>query len=91
MLRKQHSHRIWLDRRLLELHEEWVAERGRLQQEQHKLAQAATGLRVIEKLRERKWERYCVAVSREEQAESDEAGLRIAVRNRRLGPVEMDA
>lgn len=91
LLRKQHVIRIWLDRKLLESQTQLTAERAVLNEEQHKLAQAATSLRVIEKLRERQWERHCVDVMREERAESDEAALRVAVRNLEFASVEIKA
>ena len=68
-------YRGWLRRKIEESQVERKAKNTVLAVEQAKLAEASKKLRVIEKLRERQWERYRIEQNREEQAASDEAVL----------------
>lgn len=74
-LAQQQLHRVYLDRRLAELHVERQRREAVLEQERSKLSEATKSLRVIEKLRERQWTRFQENVRRREQAVSDEMAV----------------
>ena len=57
--------------------------REELEVERQKLAEASKRLKVIEKLRERHWNRYVDRIRREEQAATDEVALQAYLRERR--------
>ncbi len=75
LVRSQEFHRGWLHRQMM-LTQETLAERQReLSAERSRLAEATKRLRVIEKLRDKQWDRYIQETTREEQAMSDEMSL----------------
>jgi len=74
-VRTHEFHRGWLQRHLAEA-ELGRAERARaLDRERQALAEATRRLRVIEKLREKQWQRHLREVRREEQVMTDETAL----------------
>ena len=74
--------RGWLKRKLSESNDELVRQQARLDYERARLTEVWKRLRVIEKLRDRQWERHLTGVAREERAVSDEAALQMYVRRR---------
>ncbi len=81
-VRIQQFHRGWLHRKLLEANEELAKRQTELDAQRAKLGEASKRLKVIEKLRERQWERHRKEVNREEQATYDETALQRYVRCR---------
>jgi flagellar export protein FliJ len=80
-LRTYHLHCSWL-RRTIELAGVEVADKLKtLEEERTKLAEASKQLKVIQKLRERQWQRHVQEVKREEQAINDEAAVHMFLRN----------
>lgn len=84
-LRGQQLHRNWLYRRIMESTQEIADARARLDAERTKLAEATAKLKVIEKLRERRWLRHKMEVSREEQRVSGEIAVQGYIRRRHEG------
>lgn len=76
-LRAHQHHRGWLHRRILESEHELERKEAELNTERDKLAEAMKGLKVIEKLREKRKLRYDTAMRRREQAAYDEAALQL--------------
>lgn len=77
LLRRHELHNLWLGR-VIESSGELLDDRlGELRQERGKLAEAATRLKAIEKLRERQWEAYRDELAREERQAGDEAAQQI--------------
>ncbi len=74
-VRGHHVYRGYLHRRILESHLELGKLQAELQAERDKLAEASKRLKVIEKLRERHWNRYLTQLRREEQAIMDEVAV----------------
>lgn len=85
-VREHEIHRGWLDRTLGEARAVLVQRQGELRSEQDRLAEASKRLKVIEKLRERKWERYKADVAKEEQSHADEVGRQIMLSKQRRRP-----
>ncbi len=79
-LRGHQFHLGDLHRRILESGEQLTQRRSVVDQERAKLAEASKRLKVIEKLREKQWNRHVMALRREEQAAMDEAALQKYVR-----------
>ena len=75
-------HQTWLARTIDTTREELDERLGEFRVEQGKLAESSKRLKVIEKLRERKWEQYQVKLVREEVQASDEASQQIFRRAR---------
>ena len=73
-VRVHEIHRGWLHRSLGEVRAVLVQRQAELSSEQTRLAEASKRLKVIEKLRERQWERYKAEVAKEEQSQADEVG-----------------
>jgi len=65
-------HRNWLHQSILATGDDVAKGKERVDQERAKLAEATARLKVLEKLRERRWARHLQSVAREEQAVSDE-------------------
>jgi len=75
LVRTQEYHRTWLHRQLAGAREELAQRQKTLASKRHDLAEATKQLRVIEKLRERQWQRHLTEVKREEQTISDEIAI----------------
>ncbi len=82
-VRGQEIHRGWLHRSLGEACALLVQRQAELRSEQTRLAEASKRLKVIEKLRERQWERHKAEVAKEEQSQADEAARQMYLRRRR--------
>lgn len=76
-LRRHQLYRVWLHRMLDVTATELLDRNRELDDERSKLAEASKQLKVIEKLREKRWHRYQVEVKREEQSASDEAAVQM--------------
>lgn len=74
-LRSNQFFRGWLQNRILEAQQERSQERSRWEAERQALAEATKRLRVIEKLRDRRWRAYRAEQDRREQAALDECAL----------------
>lgn len=82
LLLQHELHKIWLDRSVESSGEVLDEQLKELRLERDKLAGAATRLKAIEKLRERKWGLHKEALAREEQQAGDEAAQQMFWRNR---------
>lgn len=82
-LRGQQVYRAWLDHEIAKSNESLAGKRVDLEVERAKLAETSKELKVIEKLRERQWKRFCVEIAREQQAANDEAALQMYLRRQR--------
>lgn len=71
-LRGSQFHRNWLHGRILESQAEIGQKRMSLDAERIKLGEATAKVKVLEKLRQRRWTRHLQTVAREEQAVADE-------------------
>lgn len=80
LLRSQQLFRAWLKGKAVETVRQAVSARADLGRERACLAEASKRLKVIEKLRERQWQRHTAAAQRAEQALYDEAALQRYVR-----------
>lgn len=83
-LRENQLYRGWLHRKIMEADAELFRSREVLNQERAKLQEASKQLKVIEKLRERQWDRYQTKQQREEQSLYDEAALQLYQRRQQL-------
>lgn len=81
-LRGHELYRGWVHRRIAESYTELACRQSELDVERAKLVEASKQLKVIERLRERRWRRYLADVAREEQAASDEAAVQLYLRRR---------
>ena len=81
-LRLGHAYMGRLQRRASEARAELSECNGQLSAEREKLGDASRQVKAIEKLREKKWERHCTKVRRDEQAAMDEAALQMYGRGR---------
>ena len=79
-IRGHQFRQTWLQGRVLDAQTELGRLQTRLEQERAKLAEAARRLKVIEKLRERQWERFCIEERRAEQRENDEVANQLHLR-----------
>ncbi len=75
LVRTQEFHRNWLSRQMVNARVECDRRQGELASKRGELAEATKQLRVIEKLRERHWQRHVMEVKREEQSISDEMAV----------------
>lgn len=82
LLRGHVLHQTWLARTIETTREELDERLGEFRVEQGKLAESSKRLKVIEKLRERKWEQYQVKLVREEIQAGDEASQQMFRRAR---------
>lgn len=90
-LRTYQLYRGWLHR-IIESAGDEVSERlQKLEGERTKLAEASKHLKVIEKLRERQWQRHVREIKREEQAANDEAAVHLFLRGARTSMVKESA
>ena len=83
-LRQHQLHRSWLERSIAGARGEWERRRADLGAQQAMLSELSKRVRVIEKLRERQWERFRFEMAREEQLTNDEAALQLFERRARL-------
>lgn len=90
-LRTHELHRGWLCRTLESAGAEVLEKMHKFDEERSKLAEASKHLKVIEKLRERQWQRHVQGIKREEQAASDEAAVHMFLRDARTSMVEESA
>lgn len=82
LLRGHVLHQTWLARTIETKREELDERLGEFRVEQGRLAESSKRLKVIEKLRERKWEQHQVKLAREEIQAGDEASRQIFWRAR---------
>lgn len=75
LVRSQEFHRNWLYRQMVDARVEFDLRQDALTSKRAELAEATKQLRVIEKLRERQWQRHALEVKREEQSMSDEMAV----------------
>ncbi len=75
LVRTQEFHRNWLHRQLVNARVELGRRQDDLTSKRGELADATKQLRVIEKLREKQWQRHVIEVKREEQSISDEMAV----------------
>lgn len=85
LLRSRQLFRAWLKRKVLETRADARAARAELDRERARLGEAAKRLKVIEKLRQRQWQRHRVAARRTEQAAYDDVAVQRYVRGRMQG------
>ncbi len=76
----QEFHRHWLGRKIMESQTELTQKRAEFEAERAKLADAWKKLRVIEKLREKQWQRHRTELTREERTLTDETALNVYLR-----------
>jgi len=76
-------YRGWLDQEIGKSKESLGRKRAELDAERARLAETSKELKVIDKLRERQWERFSVKIAREEQVANDEAALQMYLRRQR--------
>lgn len=82
LLRGHALYQAWATRTIETTREELDARLGEFRVEQGKLAESSKRLKVIEKLRERKWEQHQVKLAREETQAGDEASRQMFWRAR---------
>jgi len=75
LVRTQEYHRNWLHRQMVNARFELDRRQNDLIAKRGELAEATKQLRVIEKLRERQWQRHVLEARREEQTISDEMAV----------------
>lgn len=75
LVRTQEFHRNWLHRQMVNARVELDRRQDDLTSKRGELAEATKQLRVIEKLREKQWQRHVMEVKREEQSISDEMAV----------------
>lgn len=88
-LRENQLYRGWLHRKIMESDAELTQGKETLNRERVKLQEASKQLKVIEKLRERQWDRYQTEQQREEQSQYDEAALQLYQRRQQLQDQEV--
>jgi len=82
LLRGHALHQAWLARTIETKREELEERLGAFRVEQGKLAESSKRLKVIEKLRERKWDQHKAGLAREEIQAGDEASQQMFWRTR---------
>lgn len=75
LLRTHQYYQSWLHRKIMEAGIELDEMKRQLDIERARLGEASARLKAIEKLRERRWQRHCFELQREEQAEANESAL----------------
>ncbi len=83
-LRENQLYRGWLHRKILEAEIDLSQRNQTVDQERKKLGESSKQLKVIEKLRDRQWQRYQINLQRSEQLMYDEAALQMYVRRSKL-------
>lgn len=89
-LRRQQTHRVYLRGDLASRVDALAQRRRTLQAERNRLAEATKHLKVIEKLRARRWQNHLAELRREEQALTDEAALNLSRYGLRRGRTQDD-
>ena len=82
-LRQHQLHRNWLQRSIEGSRDELARRQKELEEQQGTLGELSKQLKVIEKLRERQWERFRFEIAREEQMDNDEAATQQYARRMR--------
>jgi flagellar export protein FliJ len=82
LLRLAHYRRGWLERRIEELDSELTRLSAVSAAQRAKLAETTKRLRVIEKLRQRQWDRHLLEERKQERAVMDEAAGQLYLRKR---------
>lgn len=90
-LRRDEIYRGRLLGRIMQLNAELDERLGELARERKELGETSRRLKVVEKLRERQWQRHLGRVHREEQAAADETAIRGFLRGRLESGCEMRA
>jgi len=85
-IRGHQFRQTWLQGRILDGQTELARQQARLEQERAKLAEASRRLKVIEKLRERQWERFVTEERRAEQRDNDETANQLHLRRAQKTP-----
>ena len=83
-LRENQLYRGWLHRKIMEADAELVQSKVALDLKRVKLQEASKQFKVIEKLRERRWDRFQTRQQREERMLNDEAALQLYERRQQL-------
>ena len=83
-MRENQLYRGWLHRKILEVEIELAQRNQTVDQERKKLGESSKQLKVIEKLRDRQWQRYQLSLQRSDQLMYDEAALQMFVRRSKL-------
>lgn len=83
-LRENQLYRGWIHRKILEAEIELTQGNQTVDQERKKLGESSKQLKVIEKLRDRQWQRYQLSLQRSEQLMYDESALQMFVRRSKL-------
>lgn len=81
VIRSHEFYNARLQRTILYAQADLAARQRELAAERNKLAEAMKRLKVIEKLRERQWQRFRQEQERQDQAETDEMALQMVRRN----------
>jgi hypothetical protein len=81
-------HRGWLRGTVESAGAEVLEKLHKFEEERTKLAEASKHLKVIEKLRERQWQRHVQEIKREEQVANDEAAVHMFLRDARATMVK---
>lgn len=87
-IRSQQVHRGQLQQRIMASYTELAAKQESLDKDRRQLAEATKRLKVIEKLRDKKWARYTERIRAAEQSAVDEAAME--VHRRRQGVVALE-
>ncbi len=83
LLHRHQVYRTWLDQEAMNADAKLKERRECVARERATLAMVSRRLNVVEKMRERQWQRHQIQLQRAEQAESDEAALQTFLRPRR--------
>lgn len=83
-LRENQLYRGWIHRKILEAEIDLTQRNQTVDQERKKLGESSKQLKVIEKLRDRQWQRYQLSLQRSEQLMYDESALQMFVRRSKL-------
>ncbi len=81
-------HRGWLRRTIESAGAEVLEKLHKFEEERTKLSDASKHLKVIEKLRERQWQRHVKEIKREEQVANDEAAVHMFLSDARATMVK---
>lgn len=84
-LRSHQFRRGWLADRAIKTQSDLTVRRAALKRERDTLGDVSKRLKVIEKLREREWQRFRTEQAKQEQTELDEVALQQFVRRIRVG------
>ena len=82
------TQRVWLSGAIHRMHAERAKRQAILDKQRRKLGELSKRVKVIEKLRERQWNRYIARIRKAEQAASDEAATQMYMRRLAGGAAE---